>query len=155
MNGIDIVGFIYVQENSFMSLKSLIIEPTKKTPRIILEPGSIQMIGRSISENPGEVYRPVYEWVSEYASESTRSTEILLGFEFINTSSMKWVYAILKELAKIPDMPVRAKISWYYEEGDEDMCDLGIILRSLVNCPFQILEVDDINKPRFDQDRSV
>jgi hypothetical protein len=135
-----------------MSLKSLKIEFTKKTPQIILEPGRIQIVGRSISENPGECYRPVYEWVSEYAVEGMRMTDILLGFEFINTTSMMWVYSILKELAKIPDMPVRAKISWYYEEGDEDMRDLGLILRSLVNCPFNIVEVDDINKQMFVQD---
>jgi hypothetical protein len=133
-----------------MSLKSLIIEPTKKTPWIILEPGRIQIIGRSISENPAEFYRPVHDWVSKYVIESMRMTNIQLGFEFINTTSIKWVYAILKELARIQDMHVRAKISWYYEEGDEDMCDLGFILRSLVDCPFHIVEVDDINKQKFD-----
>ena len=96
-----------------MSLKTLIIEPTKKTPWIVLEPGKIQIIGRSISENPGEFYQPVYEWVTKYTVESLRMTDILLGFEFINTTSMKWVYAILKELGKIPEMPVSAEISWY------------------------------------------
>lgn len=134
-----------------MSLDSLIIESTKKTPWIILEPGKILIVGRSISENPGEFYRPVHEWVSKYAAESLRMTNIQLGFEFINTTSIKWVYALLKELARIPDMPIRAKISWYYEEGDEDMCDLGFILRSLVDCPFHIIEVEDINKLKFDQ----
>ena len=134
-----------------MSLNNLTIEPTKKTPWIVLEPGRILIVGRSISENPGEFYRPVHEWVSKYAVENMRMTTIQLGFEFINTTSIKWVYAILKELARIPDIPVRAKISWYYEEGDEDMCDLGFILRSLVECPFHIIEVDDIYKQAFDQ----
>jgi len=128
----------------------MIIEPTKKTPWIILEPGKILIIGRSISENPGEFYRPVHEWVSKYTAECMRMTNIQLGFEFINTTSIKWVYAILKELARIPNMSARAKISWYYEEGDEDMCDLGFILRSLVNCSFHIVEVDDIYKQKFD-----
>ena len=136
-----------------MSLNDINIEPTKKTPWIILEAGKVIIMGRSIPENPGDFYRPVHEWVSKYAAESLRMTDILLGFEFINTTSMKWVYAILKELAKIPDMNVRAKISWYYEEGDEDMCDLGFILRSLVKCPFHIVEVDDINKQLTDQQR--
>jgi hypothetical protein len=76
-------------------------------------------------------------------------TTIQLGFEFINTTSIKWVYAILKELARIPDMASRAKITWFYEEGDEDMCDLGFILRSLVECPFTIVEVDDLYKQKI------
>jgi hypothetical protein len=132
-----------------MSPDSLILEPTKKTPWIILEPGKVFILGRSILENPGEFYRPVHEWVTKYAGKSSNMTTIQLGFEFINTTSTKWVYAILKELAGIPDMHVRAKISWYYEEGDEDMCDLGFILRSLVDCPFTIVEVDDLYKQKL------
>ena len=132
-----------------MSLNSLIIEPTKKTPWIVLESGKIIILGRSILENPGDFYRPVHEWITKYVGESNRMTTIQLGFEFINTTSIKWVYAILKELAKIPDMTVRAKISWYYEVGDEDMCDLGFILRSLVNCPFTVTEVDDLYKQKL------
>jgi hypothetical protein len=36
-----------------MSLNSLILDPTKKTPWIILEPGKVVILGRSILENPG------------------------------------------------------------------------------------------------------
>jgi hypothetical protein len=76
--------------------------------------------------------------------------KIQLGFEFINTTSIKWVYAILKELNRIPDLHDRAKMLWYYESGDDDMLDLGFILSSLVNCPFQVFEVEDIDKQDFD-----
>jgi hypothetical protein len=139
------IGFRYI----LMSLNSLILEPTKKTPWIVLEPGKVIILGRSILENPPEFYRPIHEWVSKYAEESSSMTVINLGFEFINTTSIKWVYAILKELARIPDMNLRAKISWYYEVGDEDMCDLGFILKSLVNCPFTIVEVEDLYKQKL------
>jgi hypothetical protein len=134
-----------------MAPGSLILEATKKTPRVVLDSGHIIITGRSISENPAEFYRPVHEWISAYASESARMTEIELGFEFINTTSIKWVYAILKELSRMPDLAQHAKISWYYEEGDDDMCDLGFILRSLVSCPFHIIEVDDINSMKFER----
>jgi hypothetical protein len=127
-----------------MSLDSLTIDPTKKTPWVVLESGKIIIMGRSILENPADFYRPIHEWISKYSGESNKMTTIHFGFEFINTTSIKWVYAILKELTRIPDMKNRARISWYYEQGDEDMCDLGFILRSLVNCPFSITAVDDI-----------
>ena len=132
-----------------MNLNGLTIEPTKKTPWVVLEPGKVIILGRSILENPAEFYRPIHEWVSKYVGESSRMTTIQFGFEFINTTSIKWVYAILKELSRIPDMQTRAKISWYYEEGDEDMCDLGFILRSLVDCPFTITEVEDLYKQKM------
>jgi hypothetical protein len=126
--------------------ENLIIEATKKTPSIIMEPGRIVIMGRSIPENPGDFYRRIYDWVTDYSSSELKKTNIVLGFEFINTTSIKWVYAILKELGKIPDLREKVRITWYYEEGDEDMSDLGFILRSLVDCTFQIIEVDDITK---------
>ena len=132
-----------------MSINTLVIEPTKKTPWIVLEPGKVLILGRSILENPAEFYRPVHEWVTKYICENHSMTTIQLGFEFINTTSIKWVYAIIKELARIPEINVRARITWYYEEGDEDMCDLGFILRSLVNCPFTITEVEDLYKQKI------
>jgi hypothetical protein len=132
-----------------MEQTSLIIEPTRKTPWILLEKGKILITGRSIHENPGEFYRPVYEWIETYVTGIPEKTEILLGFEFINTTSIKWVYAILKELGKIPDMEAHARVTWYYEEGDEDMCDLGFILRSLVECPFHIVEIEDLGNRKI------
>jgi hypothetical protein len=132
-----------------MSINNLVIEPTKKTPWVVLEPGKVMILGRSILENPAEFYRPIHDWVSRYIGENNKMTTIQLGFEFINTTSIKWVYAILKELSRMPEMSVRARISWYYEVGDEDMCDLGFILRSLVDCPFTIKEVEDLYKQKM------
>jgi hypothetical protein len=134
-----------------MAVSPFIIDPTKKTPWIMLEHGRILITGRSISENPGEFYRPIHEWMSNYTAGNPEMTNVLLAFEFINTTSIKWVYAILKELNRIPDLNERAKISWYYETGDEDMLDLGFILRSLVSCPFWIIEVEDIDKQNFEK----
>lgn len=134
-----------------MAISPLIIDQTKKTPGIVLEAGRILIRGRSISENPGEFYRQIHEWIINYTSECEQMTNVHLGFEFINTTSIKWVFAILKELNRIPDIDHRAKISWYYETGDEDMLDLGFILRSLVSCPFHIIEIEDIDKQNFDE----
>lgn len=126
-------------------------EPSKRTPWIILEPGKIFIMGRSIPENPGDFYRPVHEWVSKYAQNYIEKTKIEFGFEYINTSSTKWIYTILKELSEMKGMAMNARVTWYYEQGDEDICELGFILRSLVECPFVLVEVDEMNKARFEK----
>jgi hypothetical protein len=46
---------------------------------------------------------------------------------------------------------INASLTWYYELGDEDMCELGFILRSLVECPFVIVEVDEMNIARYER----
>jgi hypothetical protein len=127
-----------------------ISNPSKRSPWIIMEPGKIFIMGRSIPENPGEFFRPVYEWISQYVSQNTNKSKIVLGFEYINTSSTKWIFSILKKLSAIKEISSNTRVTWYYEQGDEDMCELGFILKSLVDCPFVLIEVDEMNKARYE-----
>ena len=82
-----------------------------------MEPGRIFIMGRSIPENPGDFYRPVYAWISEYAASHIEQSRIDLGFEYINTSSTKWIFNILKELSEMEDVTENVKVTWYYETG--------------------------------------
>jgi hypothetical protein len=125
-------------------------EPTRRTPWISLEPGRIFIMGRSIPEDPGEFFRPVHGWISEYASSHAETTRIDIGFEYINTSSIKWIFNILKEISEMPDIKKKVKISWYYEEGDEDMSELGFILKSLIDCSFVLTEIDEMKRSRYE-----
>jgi hypothetical protein len=122
------------------------IGPTKRTPRIILEQSRLFIAGRSIPVNPGEFYRPVYDWICEYIHSEIQDTSIEFGFEYINTSSTKWVYNIIKEIASMKELACNIRIYWYYDKGDEDMCELGLILRSLVDCQFFVIEVEGMGK---------
>ncbi len=121
-------------------------ELSKRTPWIIMEPGRIFIMGRSIPENPGDFYRPLQAWIAEYSKKHKGSTRIVLGFEYINTASMKWIYTILRELSLVKDMAANATITWYYEKGDEDMIELGFILKSLVISSFSMHEVEEMDK---------
>ena len=118
-------------------------DPTKRTPKINLERGRICIAGRSIPVNPGEFYRPVYDWIVDYIHGEIQDTSIEFGFEYINTSSTKWVYNIIKEIASMRELAGNIRIYWYYDKGDDDMCELGLILRSLVDCQFFVIEVEN------------
>lgn len=131
--------------------ESLKVEPTKRTPRIILEPGRIYIMGRSIPENPTEFYRPVYDWIADFIKDNIQKVKIDLGFEYINTSSTKWIFTLLKELNEMNNLGENANVTWYYEHGDDDMSELGFILRSYIECPFLLLEVSQMNKDRYDK----
>ena len=108
-------------------------------------------MGRSIPENPNDFYRPVQEWISSFVKNTTDKSKIDLGFEYINTSSIKWIFTILRELSEMKNIVENASVTWYYEHGDEDMCELGFILRSLVECPFVVVEVDEMNRARYEK----
>jgi hypothetical protein len=126
-------------------------EASKRSPWINLEPGRIFIMGRSIPENPADFYRPIYKWIVEYSGSNIEKTKIDLGFEYINTSSTKWIFNILKVLAEMENVSENVRVTWYYEQGDEDMCELGFILRSLIECPFILVEVEEMNNERYDR----
>ena len=107
-------------------------------------------MGRSIPENPADFYGPVWEWISKYAQEYKGKSKIEFGFEYINTTSIKWIFTILRELSEIKEIVKNAEVTWYYEHGDDDMSELGFILRSLVECPFLVVELDTMNREKYE-----
>ena len=58
---------------------------------------------------------------------------------------------ILKELAEMNGRGVKTSCTWYYEKGDEDMYELGNILKSLIDCPFVIIEVSVMDNARYEK----
>jgi hypothetical protein len=124
--------------------------PTKRTPWIVLEPGRIFIMGRSIPENPADFYKPVREWILKYSREFIGNSKIEFGFEYINTSSIKWIFTILRDLSEMKEIVKKAEVTWYFEQGDEDMSELGFILRSLVECPFVVVEVDSMSRGKYE-----
>jgi hypothetical protein len=120
------------------------IDATRKTPFVLLQSGKIFIRGRAISENPGDFFRPILEWVRNYITGNYPQTEIELGFEYINTSSIKWIYAILKEIAGSKESFSGIRVTWNYEHGDDDMFELGLIMRSVIGCQFAINGVEKI-----------
>ena len=135
----------YAEEVFMIYPEKVYIEPTKRTPWIVLEPGKIFIMGRSIIENPSIFYEPGLDWITDFVKNWTGRTKIDLGFEYINTGSIKWLYIFLKQLSESKNISNNAEITWYYEEGDEDMRELGSIIRSLIDCTFEIIEVDEMN----------
>ncbi len=125
-----------------MGLDIIKIEPTKVTPGVLFLEGHLEIKGRSISENATDFYRPLEAWVAAYVQQTAVRTRVVLSFDFINTASTKWVYAIVKRLALYPNVHEMVSIEWFYEKGDEDQYELGQIIHSFIDCPFIYYETE-------------
>ena len=79
------------------------IEGTPKTPAIKLDPeaGIIEISGRSIPENSIEFYKPVMDWLNEYAENAKSETAVNIILEYFNTSSSKCILDVFKKLETI------------------------------------------------------
>jgi hypothetical protein len=118
---------------------------TRKTPAVKLSGGRFTIEGRSIPENPRAFYLPLHDWMLEKFGAVEGRPLIEFGFEYINTASAKWIFLILKELSSAGK---EFQLVWYYEKGDEDMLELGLMLRNLIGCHFSAIEVDEIQNFR-------
>lgn len=126
-------------------MESLSIEGTNKTPQVKLDPetGVIEIKGRSIPENSIEFYRPIVEWLDEYAKKPNNKTTVNVQLEYFNTSSSKCILDIFKKLESLKKNRSEVVINWYYEEDDEDMLESGEDYESIIRVPFKMIEIVD------------
>jgi hypothetical protein len=111
------------------------LEGTEDTPRIILDKGNgiFEISGRSLPEDSAEFYRPVLEWIQQYAASPNAGTDFVFKLEYFNTASSKLILDVLSALEDIPGM----RILWYFHEDDEDMEEAGEEFSELVELPFE------------------
>jgi len=114
------------------------IEKTKNTPLVILDSDnkSLKFEGRSFPEHPISFYSNIMDLIK--SNYKTDSLEIIMEFDYINTSSAKCILNMLKEL-KI--MFKYISVIWISEEDDEDTIEIGNIFCDISKIPFTFKEV--------------
>ncbi len=128
------------------TLQVLEIKGSNKTPYIRFDPntGVLEMRGRSIPENAVEFYKPLVDWLTEYAKNPKDKTEVNIQLEYFNTSSSKCILDVFKKLEEINKKEGKeVVINWYYEEDDEDMLEAGEDYQSILKIPFRMIEMEE------------
>ncbi len=116
---------------------------TDFTPKIILdkEKGIFLIKGRSIMEDAIEFYMPLINWFREYAKNPNPTTEFIVDYEYLNSSSTRKVLNIFIELENIKATNSEVKIVWMYEETDDIMMEKGEELECVLDVDFEIREI--------------
>ena len=116
-------------------MQVLNLEGTEDTPKVYLDKakGIFEISGRSLPEDSIAFYKPVLEWLEQYAGAANPSTEFVLKLEYFNTASSKLILDVLSALEEIKGI----KVMWYFHEDDEDMEEAGQEFSELVEIPFE------------------
>jgi hypothetical protein len=124
-------------------MEKLILEETEDTPEIVLDPeeGKLKISKISVPENALDFYRPVLDWIKQYAEEPNIQTVFDFDLEYVNTASSKQIIQIILLLQKVSEKG-DVKVNWYYESIDEDMRALGARYKKLVTVPFDLVEIE-------------
>ncbi|MGD9978135.1 MAG: DUF1987 domain-containing protein [Bacteroidales bacterium] len=121
------------------------IEGTSKTPTVSMDHnnGVVEIKGRSIPENSVEFYKPIVDWLDEYAKSPSGKTVVNIRLEYFNTASSKCILDVFKKLEMLKKNSNDVVINWYYEEDDEDMLEAGEDYESIIKVPFKMIQIVD------------
>ncbi|TAF67678.1 MAG: DUF1987 domain-containing protein [Cytophagales bacterium] len=128
-------------------MESIIIEKGEATPAIHFEPqqGLLEIKGVSIPEDTDEFYKLLMTSLEEYVKTlELPHLDINFKFVYINTGTSAIIAKIIKLIEQLDAEKHQIQIRWYYEDGDEDMKDLGDYFGGFTALPFETISCEEI-----------
>jgi hypothetical protein len=120
-------------------MKPIIITPTFSTPSVKLDAdsGQLQFEGRSIPEDAEVFYSPVLSWLEEYYTKPAHVTNLVFRLDYVNSGSSKYLLELFRIVGRNYRDGHQCLVTWYYEEEDEALQDLGEHYKTTVKIPFE------------------
>lgn len=120
-------------------MDSLIIKEMDDSPQVSFshQNGKLEISGKSLPEDVSAFYRPIIDWLNNYAQKPQPETELTFKLTYFNTASSKLILDILTVLEKMKEDGKNVLVNWYYPEYDEDMRDAGVEYSEMVDVPFK------------------
>jgi len=118
-------------------MQNLFIISTNSTPAIYfnVRNGVLNIHGKSLPEDALKFYGSIDNQLDKFISVFPDKTLLITcEFEYINTSSSKVLYSILK---KAVDNLEKVVIVWSYEEDDDEMKEQGEIFEDNLGVTFE------------------
>ena len=124
-------------------MNALKIAPTKTSMEVYCEPesGKLNFSGRSLPENSVGFFKPILEWLLEYAAHPAKHTEVTFYIEYCNSASRKGVIDIFRILDTMHDAGHAITILWKFDDGDDSMREIGEEYRDLFNLEFKFTTI--------------
>lgn len=122
-------------------MDNFIVAKSKNTLGVELnsDSGILELKGSSFPENANEFFEPIISWINKYMMEVTGKITLNFKFDYLNSSSIKYVSDIVEKLDFYAKSGGEVVINWYYEENDEDIMEMGEDLKVDVSLNFNII----------------
>jgi len=123
----------------------ILIDKTADCPYVnFSEDGTLEIEGRSITEDVFSFWQPLVDWMAVYAKSPAPKTNLTIYLEYSNSSTNKYLNELFRKLEEVHKKGKQVSIVWRYEEDDESIYTLGQDLETLTTIPmkFEAVEIE-------------
>jgi hypothetical protein len=119
-----------------------LIKETLFTPsvKILNDEHKIIISGQSRLEDPSPFYEELTLLLDKKINEFKTHISIDFSLNYLNSSSSKWLFHILKGIQSRFQGKKLITINWFFDEDDESILEAGEVFQSLLSLPFNIYE---------------
>ena len=123
-------------------MNPIVISATEDTPGVRLDAASdiFEISGRSLPEDVVKFYKPILDWLDEYAQSPNAQTVFDFKLSYFNTASSKIILDVLMKLEGMHDDGKNITIKWHFTSDDEDMEEAGREYSEIVSVPIELVE---------------
>ncbi|HPW66131.1 MAG TPA: DUF1987 domain-containing protein [Salinivirgaceae bacterium] len=124
-----------------MTTKNLIIEATRQTPGIYFDSneGIFHIFGQSYPEDVNEVFKPIFEWLSDFEPERGKQYIVKINMKYYNSASSRKLFDLLRTFNELYRNNYLFTVQWCYNKEDEDILESGQNFDDLTEMPFEFI----------------
>jgi hypothetical protein len=122
-------------------MENLVIKETQSTLDVDFnaKSGKCKLSGSSYPENSIIFFKPLVNWIKEYAKQGKGEIILDISVTYINTSSTKCLLDIFELLETYHKKNGNIKINWYYPEDEDDLMETGEELTEHLTIPVKFI----------------
>lgn len=128
---------------SFSDTNRLQFEATRTTPYVFFDSqiALLELRGRSSPHDSRAFYDNILHELDKVGKNGAKAMNANFSLEYFNTSSAKCMFDIFKKLQQLEEKIEDVVINWYYDEGDDDMYEIGEDYGQMVNLKFNLIPI--------------
>lgn len=102
--------------------------------------GTLLFKGKFLLEDTENFFCPIVDWIDEYVSATKHpDTEVICDIQALDIPSSVYFLDIFNHLEDLQKRGLRVRVTWYYDQDDEDMYEEGYDLQTLGFIPFKFV----------------
>mgnify|MGYP001207295946 CR=1 FL=1 len=125
-------------------MKDLILTASATSPFIHFKAsGRLEISGKMISDEQSTFWDEITEWVKNYKNHSPLNSQIYLQIDYLNSSSLKQLNSFLLLLSEMKSVSHEVQLTWFYNDADIYMKEIGLELSNRCGIPFEMNKVKE------------